>query len=198
MQTNVETKMENTKMELDDLHALLEADPTDADRKSNKRKAIPFRELTSNLTCCSKCFACLYISKDSMKKTPEYSAMIRLYTENATSQSRAAIFSNVKDYFDKYIKPNLMPGVDWTVDMIREHFTKHTNYPTDEILTQLDNMSTYRNILESQIAYRDESGLRVDVKELKALVELQREIRLVRMQKNELPHMIGYDETLKW
>ena len=185
-------------MELDELNALLEADPTDADRKSNKRKTIPFRELTANVARCSKCFACVYISKVSLQKTPEYSAMIRLYTENATSQSRGAIFSNVKEYFDKYIKPNLMPDVDWTVEMIREHFTKHTNYPTDEILTQLDNMSTYRNILESQIAYRDESGLRVDVKELKALVELQREIRQVRMQKNDLPHMIGYDETLKW
>jgi hypothetical protein len=186
-----------------DLQALFDADPIDADARSRGgRYAVPFRAPVKfrdiDRTTYHRCFACEFITDASPNSTPEYRAMIKLYCDNSTSRTKDAVFALVKQYFDEVIKPEVAP-VDWTIESIREHFTKHTNYATDEVLSQLSVMGTIRGALLDTIAFRDESGFtRVDVKVVKTLIVLQREIRELRKSREKLPQMLGYNENLKY
>ncbi|GBG16202.1 Hypothetical Protein FCC1311_116772, partial [Hondaea fermentalgiana] len=89
------------------------------------------------------CFACKYINAGSMRENPEFVTLMKLYTENAEAVSQPALFRLVKAHFDRHCRPIVRE--EWTLPCIEEHFTVHTNYPTDEILKQLKVLTSIRN-----------------------------------------------------
>jgi hypothetical protein len=103
------------------------------------------------------CYACKHMNVEALNDNEKYLYLMKLYTQNASTITRDAIYKKIKKYFDEYIKTDLVliekakleiegknippddniKTEDWTLDCIKEHFERHTNFPTDEIITQL-------------------------------------------------------------
>lgn len=167
------------------------------------------------------CYACEFVNNDSLRDNEDFLYMIKIYTDNIGNVSRESLFRMVKDHFDKYCKPyhkrqcddckkkesenEKLPEncleckeIDWTLESIREHFDFHTNYPTDEINKQLNINKRMRNFAVSSAIYKKGDEIKLNNKNIKDILAIQREIRELMMIKGKINQMIGYSEILDY
>jgi hypothetical protein len=165
----------------------------------------------------SDCYACKYMNVENIIKNEKYLKLMKLYTDNASTITRDAIFNKVKEFFDKYIKSDLIEiekakleiqgkdippdnqikTEDWTIECIREHFDRHTNFPTDEIITQLRIKRALRTRLSNNLIEVKSDGKQVfNHNNIKLLVTIEKEIQALLRLKKEIPNMVGYNHTL--
>lgn len=143
------------------------------------------------------CFACKYINNETLAENDTYRAMMKLYTNNSTSISLDAIFRLIKEFYDNEIKP--CTGVEWSLEAIKEHFTKHTNYPTDEILRQITIKRALRNSLaNNSIEKLVDGSLKFNLNNIKLVVTLDKELITLYKLKKDIANMIGYSESLNY
>jgi hypothetical protein len=145
-----------------------------------------------------ECYACNHITAASIGENPYHSRLVRLYTENSTTICKDAIYSLVKRYFDEEIRADV--GMEWPLPVIKEHFLCHTMYPTDEVLTQINITAGLRRNVMNNLIKRDESGAntKVDMNNAKLLISLNKELRILRQLKGDIPSMLGYDANLNY
>jgi hypothetical protein len=142
-----------------------------------------------------QCYACEHFSADSLNENEEYLYMMKLYTQNASGLCKEAIFNLIKNYFDKYVRPHT--SHDWTLECIREHFTSHTNFPTDEIVNQLAIKRALRNKLSDYLVEKRPDGtLKFNSGNIKNIIALDKEIVNLLRARKEIPSMVGYNATL--
>jgi hypothetical protein len=148
----------------------------------------------------SACFACENVDAEALRSNPVYLNMMKLYTDNATAICKDAIYKLIKTYFDREVKPRLHDNRDWSLVCIKEHFTRHTMYPTDEILMQIRITSGLRHHVMNHLVRRNPSGTSVvfDGNNIKTLISLDKELRVLRQLKAEIPSMVGYDNLLNY
>ena len=149
----------------------------------------------------TNCFACLNITPMSLRENKYHYNLLKLYTDNSTSICKEAIFKLVKTYYDEEIFP--ITKIEWKIEAVREHFLFHTNFPTDEILRQISITSGVRKHLINNLVEKNEdieSGVKYkfQLNNLKMLISLNKELRILRNLKSELPQMLGYDTTLNY
>lgn len=166
------------------------------------------------------CYACKYLNVESMVKNDKYLFLMKLYTQNASTITRDAIFIKIKEYFDKYIKSDLiqieksqleMEGKhvppdneivveDWTLQCIKDHFIKHTNFPTDEILNQIRIKRALRaRLSDNLVEVVNTTGKQVfDMNNIKLLITIEKEIQNLLKLKREIPSMVGYCQSLDY
>ena len=153
------------------------------------------------------CFACLYVNKRSMEKNESYMNMMLMYKDNAFMMAPEALYNLIKTYFDETIKPEMEEAYrgsdavvpDWSLECIREHFTRHTRFPTDELRKQLRSKKAIRDTLNDMIVEMSSAGDRkVRVDYLKELLKLEKEIVALLKSKECISTMLGYSETLNY
>lgn len=150
------------------------------------------------------CFGCQRINQESLKENEYYLNMMKLYRDNCSNTCSETVYRMVKEYFDEEIKPFLDrddndDGIkDWPLEVIREHFQRHTNYATDEVLRQINITTALRDHLMNNLVHVDESKdkAKYDVNYIKVMITLNQEIRKLRSMKKELPNMLGFDNVL--
>lgn len=163
------------------------------------------------------CFACKYMNVESIVGNEKYLYMMKLYTQNASTICRPAIFKKIKDYFDKYIKPDLLmkeklkyemngetvPNDEdikvenWSEECIRAHFDSHTNFPSDEINIQLKIKRALRRKLSDHLLERTpEMKTEFKNNNIKTLIMLDKEIQALLKLKKDISTMLGYNATL--
>lgn len=163
------------------------------------------------------CYACKFMNVESLMKNEKYLYLMKLYTQNASTITRDAIFKKIKEYFDTYIKADLIEiektkleiqgkpippdneikVADWTLDCIREHFDSHTNFPTDEIIHQLRIKRALRNRLSNNLVDVTEEGKqKFNQNNIKLLITIEKEIQALLKLKREIPSMVGYCNQL--
>lgn len=146
------------------------------------------------------CYACENINSDALRENEHFLAMMKLYTSNATSLCKDAIFVLIKQYFDTHIKPELVElqiDSDWSLECIKEHFLYHTQFPTDEIITQLRTKRALRNrITDNMVERRSDGTLKFNINNIKLANELDKQIMALLNRKKEIPTMVGYSEML--
>lgn len=155
-----------------------------------------------------RCYACENINSESMNENSSFLEMMKLYTDNATTICKDAIFLLIKQYFDENIKPDLQDldvdgpengCADWSLECIKEHFLCHTQFPTDEILTQLRLKRAIRTHLANNIVERKSNGtLKFNLNNIKMMNALDKEIMLLLRSMKEIPSMVGYSEVLNF
>ena len=145
-----------------------------------------------------KCYACTHITPASLRENKYHFNLLKLYTDNSTSICKDAIYALIKEYYDKEIKPNT--DIEWHLAAIKEHFQSHTMYPTDEILRQINITQGVRSFLMDNLMERSENGdtVKFQMNNLKMLISLNKELRTLRLLKNDVPGMIGYDQQLNY
>jgi len=196
------------------LDGLLLAAPLDGELSDNEDEAdaepelvpMTYEDITS--VGYERCFACENITAVSLRQNEYYLNMMRLYTENSSSICKPAIYRLIKQYFDSEIMPELEESCDWTLDCIREHFTTHTMYPTDEILTQIHISAGLRKHLMNNLAKREvpregtmaraNTPMKFDINNIKVLMQLNKELRVLRNMKSGIPAMVGFDPNLNY
>jgi hypothetical protein len=144
------------------------------------------------------CFACEYINSNTLRENNVFFKMIKLYTDNAANICKPAIYRMIKTYFDQHVKNNVN-NYEWSLQSIEQHFTTHTMYPTDEILTQLSITTGLRNHIANNLGMRkspDDTEVQFQDTNIKHLLNLNKELRILRTLRNDIPNMVGYDEVL--
>lgn len=163
------------------------------------------------------CYACKHMNVENIIKNEKYLKLMKLYTDNASTITRDAIFKKVKEYFDKFIKEDLImiekaklelqgkpippddkiKTEDWTLECIKEHFDRHTSFPTDEIITQLRIKRALRSRLSNNLIETSSDGKqKFNQNNIKLLITIEKEIQTLLKIKKELPVMIGYNAML--
>ena len=143
------------------------------------------------------CFFCKYINSKSLQENEIFYNFMKLYTDNASAVCKDAIFDMMLNYFNEHIKEHI--NVNLTVQEIENHFTNHTRYATDEVLTQINMLKGVRRHLMNQVAKMDEDGgIKINDSNVKLLVSINKEIRTLTQMKDELPNHLGYDSTLNF
>jgi hypothetical protein len=143
------------------------------------------------------CFACKYINNDSLLEDETYRALMRLYTENSSNIELDATFELVKEFYDSEIKPVLQ--MDWPLHVIKEHFTRHTNYPTDEILRQIQIKKALREHMINNVVEKCPNGnTKYDLSVMKQITSLEKDILTLLKLKKDIPTMVGYSEILNY
>lgn len=160
---------------------------------------------TNDTTEYDTCFGCKYINADSIQSNTLFLNLMRLYTQNQTMVARTTIFKEMKRYYDEFIRQDLPDGdheLEWPVDKIREHFTKHTSYPTDEIQLQLAINRSLRTRLSNHVIVKNREGddgpteTKFHLENIKTLLALQKEIQTLLRMRKDVPTMHGYNSTL--
>lgn len=165
------------------------------------------------------CYACKHMNVESLNDNEKYLYLMKLYTQNASAITRDAIYKKIKQYFDEYIKADLIKiekaklefegkpippedkikTEDWTLECIREHFERHTNFPTDEVITQLRIKRALRSRLSNNlIEVTREGKQKFNVNNIKLLVTLDKEIQALLKLKKDISTMVGYNATLDY
>ena len=144
------------------------------------------------------CYACSHITTSSLKDNKYHYQLMKLYTENSTSICKDAIFNLVKEYYDTQLFPKT--NIVWSKEAIVEHFNTHTNFPTDEVLMQIAINESVRKYLMNNLIEQSHDGERhkFQMNNLKMLISINKELRILRNSKNELPNQVGYDSTLNY
>lgn len=142
------------------------------------------------------CFACKYINTQSLRENETFRLLMKLYTENAGSMSHGALFQQIKSYYDSYCRP--MVQLEWTLPCIEEHFCKHTQFPTDEIIKQLRVLRAIRDEMISTALLRNARNNEITPlnNNIKNIVVIQKEIRELMQSKKKINTMLGYSEIL--
>ena len=144
-----------------------------------------------------ECFACKYINNESLLEDETYRALMRLYTENSSNIELDAIFQLVKEFYDSEIKPDLQ--MDWPLHVIKEHFTRHTKYPTDEILRQIQIKKALRDHMINNAVEKCPNGdTKYDLNVIKQITSLEKDILTLLKLKKDIPTMVGYSEILNY
>jgi len=87
--------------------------------------------------------------------------------------------------------------VTWSLDSIRQHFTIHSQYPTDEILTQIQLKRAIRNhLVNNIISVGPDNKMTFDNENMKMLQTIDKDIIQLMKLKNETSHMIGFSDQL--
>lgn len=148
----------------------------------------------------SDCWACHNVTPAAVRENKHIFNLVRLYTDNSTSICKDAIYSLVKEYYDTQIKPKTQNKVEWSLESIREHFMRHTRYPTDEIIRQIDMAEGIRTYLMDNLAQQNKTDgqIKFNHQNVKMLISINKELRILRNMKQEIPQMIGYDATLDY
>lgn len=165
----------------------------------------------------SDCYACKHLNVESLNENEKYLYLMKLYTNNASTITRDAIYRKIKDYFDEYIKSDLVliekakleiegkpippddqiKTEDWSLNCIKEHFERHTSFPTDEILTQLRIKRALRARLSNNLVEVTKEGKQKFISNnIKLLVTLDKEIQVLLKLKKDISTMVGYNATL--
>jgi len=152
------------------------------------------------------CFACLYVNKRSMEQNESYMNMMLMYKDNAFMMAPEALYNLIKSYFDETVRPEMQEALgasadvpDWSLECIREHFTRHTRFPTDELRKQLRSKKAIRDTLNDMIVEMSSTGdKKVRVDYLKELLKLEKEIVALLKSKECISTMLGYSETLNY
>jgi hypothetical protein len=152
------------------------------------------------------CFACQRINSDSLRENEYFYKLMKLYTDNSTATCRESVYRLVKEYFDEEIRPLLIQDEDdegikeWPLEVIREHFLRHSNYATDEVIRQINITTGLRNHMMNYLVQVDHTKEKVkyDINYIKTMISLNQEIRKLRSMKKELPNLIGYDHVLNY
>lgn len=181
------------------LDAFADLDPVStADDMDTEPQMFPvtFEDMTT--VKHKQCYACNNITSASLRENKYHANMIGLYTDNSTSICKDVIYRLVKDYYDQEIREQSQQ--EWPIDVIKEHFLCHTMYPTDEILTQINITSGLRRKLMDNIVQKNEAGdsVKFNINNAKLLISLNKELRILRKMKEEIPNMIGFDQTLNY
>jgi hypothetical protein len=150
------------------------------------------------------CFGCQRINQESLKENEHFLNMMKLYRDNCSNTCGESVYRLVKEYFDEEIKPILDDddtdtGIkDWPLEVIHEHFQRHTNYATDEVLRQINITTALRDHMMNFLVQVDSGGdkAKYDVNYIKVMITLNQEIRKLRSMRKELPNMIGFDNVL--
>lgn len=150
------------------------------------------------------CFGCQRINQESLKENEYYLSMMKLYRDNCGNTCSDSVYRLVKEYFDEEIKPILDvdetdTGIkEWPLEVIREHFQRHTKYATDEVLRQINITTALRDHMMNFLVQVDSGGekARYDVNYIKVMITLNQEIRKLRTMRKDLPNMIGFDNVL--
>jgi len=186
------------------LHSLLNASPAnDVDDDHDQDQAYDGKFFNVTFDEMSKvkytdCYACSHITALSLKENRYHFQLMKLYTENSSSICKDAIFNLVKEYYDTQLFPKT--EIVWTKEAIAEHFNTHTNFPTDEVLMQIAINESVRKYLMNNLIERSQDGERhkFQMNNLKMLISINKELRILRNSKNELPNQVGYDSTLNY
>ncbi len=167
--------------------------------QSVTRRPIMGSELTTSRHKTG-CFACMFINSQSLRNNQKFLLMMKMYTQNSSSCSRDSLYVNLEKFYNTHVRPDVPGKIQWTVECIKEHFTEHTRYPTDEILTQLDTMRGILRILNDTVASERQADRTrmIDERNVKMLVSIQREIQNLLKSKREISTMIGYCEVLNY
>ena len=147
------------------------------------------------------CYACNHINKGSLRDNEVFRDMIRMYTDNAASTMREASYRQIKEKFDAECRQ--YSDCDWTLDQIREHFQKHTQYPTDEVLNQLRIAKNLRDkhlktLLSKRKNAEGKEEIQSHANNMKLLLSIHKEIRDLMLSVEHIPKMVGYDTTLNF
>lgn len=145
-----------------------------------------------------RCFACEQINSVTLQKNVHYQKMMRLYCDNAAQISKDAIFRLIKKYFDEQIRPNV-DNAEWSMECIKEHFTKHTQYPSDEVLFQLRLMRALRTEMANYMVETQADGKKkFSATNIKNVIAIDKEIIALLKTMDSIPKMVGYNEILKY
>lgn len=152
-----------------------------------------------------ECFGCLHINTKSIESNESYRNMMKLYAENSFIMSRESLFRLVKEFFDTVIKPELEEIADegdgappaWSLDCIREHFNRHTRFPTDEICKQIQSKRGLRDVLADLIVEKQADGAyQINHNNLKAHSQIEKDIIALYKQLAERNKLGGYSGAL--
>lgn len=180
----------------------LNIDCDDIEHDENAMETLSFDDLMK--VQHSSCFACQRINQNTLRDNEYYYKMLQLYKDNATGTCLETVYIMVKDYFDTQIKPILDEDEDddglkeWPLEVIREHFQRHTLYATDEIIRQINVTTALRDHLMNNLVKVNSNSAKYDVKYIQTLINLNQEIRKLRSMKSEIPAWFGFDNTLNY
>lgn len=143
------------------------------------------------------CFFCKYINTKSLQENELFYKFMKLYTDNSSSVCKDAIYDLMLKYYKNFIYNHVQ--MDLSIEQIKNHFTHHSSYATDEILTQIQVTKGIRRHLMNQLAKLDENGnVKINDNNVKLLMSINKELRILHQTKDELPNHIGYDSTLSY
>lgn len=180
---------------LDTNIAMDEEKSVNGDDEELDYKPIRYEELRQD-EYSEDCYGCTHMNNDAIQENEKYYYMMKLYTENVSTSSKEAIFRMIKDYYDEYCKEDT--GEDWTIESIREHFDKHTNFPTDELNKQIAINKKIRDITLSCIMWKRGEDVKLMNKNLRDLLALNKDTRELMMLKGRINTMTGYCEKLNY
>ena len=174
------------------------AHPPDPDDDSDGFQALSYNQLLRHKY--TRCYACDHINAGSLRENPDFVTMMRLYTDNASSTYKEASYRQIKEYFDQHCKE--FTDYDWDLPCIREHFERHTQFPTDEIMMQLHVLRSIRDkMLSTVVSSRNtENGeeIKPNNNNIKNLLAIQKEIRELMLSIKNVNSMAGFDPTLQY
>lgn len=163
------------------------------------------------------CYACKHMNIEALNVNDKYLTLMKLYTQNASTICRPAIFKMIKEYFDEFIvadliliekarleyegKPippdNEIVVEQWSMECIKEHFDRHTNFPSDEIIVQLRIKRSLRSRLTNNLIEITPAGKqKFNSNNIKLLVTLDKEIQVLLKLKKDISTMVGYNPSL--
>lgn len=163
------------------------------------------------------CYACEHMNIEALNQNENYLYLMKLYTQNAATITRDAIFKKIKEYFDSYIKSDLITiekakleiegkpippdnelnVKDWSLECIKKHFDHHTSFPTDEIITQLRIKRALRARLTNNLVEITKDGKqKFNGNNIKLVISLDKEIQVLLKLKKDISSMVGYNATL--
>lgn len=150
-----------------------------------------------------ECFACKYINNDTLSAEDGiFLSMMRLYTENHANNDSDGMYEQIKKFYDSEIKPVLAEDgihMEWPLHVIKEHFRRHTRYPTDEILRQIETKQALRDHMNNHMIEKCPNGdIKYNLAVIKQISSLEKDIERLMLKKKELPSMIGYSDILKY
>lgn len=182
---------------LEELVLTNEAMPTTGyDDDEDNFRSVKYDELQKG-DYSEECYACRHINNASMNENENYLYLMKLYTENIGSVSKESVYRMIKEYFDKYCYDE-DDGETWTVDSIREHFDKHTSFPTDELNKQISFSKKLRDMILSSAIYKKGDEIKVHNKNIKDILSIQKDIRELLLMKGKINTMVGYNEILDY
>lgn len=147
------------------------------------------------------CPFCDFINKGSLRDNEVFLDLMRLYTENASGTYREASYRHIKEFWDSNCAEHT--GCDISLEQVRDHFEKHTQYPTDEILRQLRIYKNIRNnflktVLSKRKNSKGKEEIQGHVNNIKVLIQIQKEIRDLLSSIKDIPSMAGYSNELNF
>jgi len=176
----------------------------DADEEENLTPAIPVPIDTLVSIEHVQCFGCLHVNTKSIESNESYRNMMKLYAENSFIMSREALFKLVKEFFDTVIRPELAEIAgdeeevpEWTLECIKEHFNRHTRFPTDEICKQIQSKRGLRDVLADLLVEQHTDGTyHINHNNLKAHSQVEKDIISLYKQLAERNKLGGYSSVL--